>query len=75
MRGEGGEGVPVDKLDQCCCMHDKCFGDIMKGVCDGKVSIRETNQLVYIKGSKAFRNSNLFRFIFRFRGAIRKMSK
>ena len=42
--GEGGQGVPVDKLDQCCCMHDKCFGDIMKGVCDGKVSKRDTNQ-------------------------------
>ena len=36
--GIGGEGVPIDKLDQCCCYHDFCYGELDK--CrKGKVSI------------------------------------
>nr|BAQ59587.1 contractin A [Toxopneustes pileolus] len=27
--GFGGSGTPVDDLDKCCQVHDKCYGDIM----------------------------------------------
>ena len=63
--GYGGEGVPIDELDQCCCMHDKCYGDIMAGVCDGKVS--EAHLLFHLKGSKTFRNGRLLMLIFFYR--------
>ena len=38
--GLGGEGVPVDELDQCCCHHDRCYGDV-DNKCSGKVCIAE----------------------------------
>uniref|UniRef100_A0A668A207 Phospholipase A2 n=1 Tax=Myripristis murdjan TaxID=586833 RepID=A0A668A207_9TELE len=28
--GLGGSGTPVDDLDGCCQIHDKCYGDAMK---------------------------------------------
>ncbi|XP_060930336.1 phospholipase A2-like [Limanda limanda] len=28
--GYGGSGTPVDKLDRCCQVHDKCYGDAMQ---------------------------------------------
>ncbi|XP_053500691.1 phospholipase A2 [Ictalurus furcatus] len=28
--GYGGSGTPVDDLDRCCQVHDKCYGDAMQ---------------------------------------------
>ncbi|XP_053267934.1 phospholipase A2 [Pleuronectes platessa] len=28
--GYGGSGTPVDDLDRCCQVHDKCYGDAME---------------------------------------------
>ncbi|XP_034457179.1 phospholipase A2, minor isoenzyme-like isoform X2 [Hippoglossus hippoglossus] len=28
--GKGGSGTPVDKLDRCCQVHDKCYSDAMQ---------------------------------------------
>ncbi|KAJ8414767.1 hypothetical protein AAFF_G00022900 [Aldrovandia affinis] len=28
--GKGGSGTPVDNLDRCCLVHDKCFSDAMQ---------------------------------------------
>ncbi|XP_060935196.1 phospholipase A2-like [Limanda limanda] len=28
--GHGGSGTPVDELDRCCQVHDKCYGDAMQ---------------------------------------------
>ncbi|XP_060943049.1 phospholipase A2-like [Limanda limanda] len=28
--GYGGSGTPVDELDRCCQVHDKCYGDAMQ---------------------------------------------
>nr|XP_058946410.1 phospholipase A2 A2-actitoxin-Cgg2a-like isoform X1 [Pocillopora verrucosa] len=38
--GLGGEGKPVDDLDRCCQVHDKCYGDIMRSkVCPFKKGV------------------------------------
>ena len=26
--GRGGEGIPINTLDQCCCYHDLCYGNL-----------------------------------------------
>jgi len=45
--GIGGKGQPVDKIDQCCYEHDKCYENLRKNdVCDSKSDLYLTTYLV-----------------------------
>ena len=58
--GLGWQGVTVDRLDQWCCYHERCYGQVMQEKCDGKVNIQDSFVLVHVKGSKAPRKGRLF---------------